>query len=48
LRIEVEDGLIKQIKEKYPETARMKPTLVVDWALRFLIIAQKVEKMMET
>lgn len=44
MRIEIEEGLVKQIKERYPETARMKPTMVVDWALRFLVLQPIVER----
>jgi uncharacterized protein (DUF433 family) len=34
VRIEANEELIKQIKEKYPELSRMKPTDIMDWALR--------------
>ncbi len=38
MKIAVDPKLVKDIKTWYPETERMTATVVIDWALRILLV----------
>ena len=47
VKIEINEALVKQVQEAYPESCGMKPTQVVDWLMRWAVLQKKVANALE-